>query len=183
MDHYLDIRVLPDPEFSQSDLLNALFSKLHRQLGQKAQGRVGVSFPRFEKRLGDLLRLHGNQRSLDMLLADNWLQGLKDYTQISTIQPVPEQVQYRTVGRVQAKSAHNKRQRSIAKGWLSAEEAWQRIPQGQQKRLTLPFVQLRSLSNGNMLRVYIEHGPLLEQPKEGVFSAYGLSRTATIPWF
>ncbi|GAA3532670.1 type I-F CRISPR-associated endoribonuclease Cas6/Csy4 [Zobellella aerophila] len=183
MDHYLDIRVLPDPEFSQSDLLNAVFAKLHRQLGQKTQGKVGVSFPRFEKRLGDVLRLHGSRHDLEVLLTDNWLQGLKDYTQSTALQAVPELVQYRTVSRVQAKSAHNKRKRSIAKGWLSEAEAWQQIPEGQQKRLTLPFVQLRSLSNGNRLRVYIEHGPLLDKPSDGVFSAYGLSRTATIPWF
>lgn len=32
MDHYLDIRVLPDPEFSAQTLLEALFAKLHRAL-------------------------------------------------------------------------------------------------------------------------------------------------------
>mgnify|MGYP006181540093 FL=1 len=41
MDHYLDIRVLPDPEFGQVELLNALYAKLHRVLPSLTQGRVG----------------------------------------------------------------------------------------------------------------------------------------------
>ena len=32
MDHYLDIRLLPDPEFPAPLLMNALFTKLHRAL-------------------------------------------------------------------------------------------------------------------------------------------------------
>ena len=30
MDHYLEIRVLPDPEFSEEMLMAALMAKLHR---------------------------------------------------------------------------------------------------------------------------------------------------------
>jgi CRISPR-associated endonuclease Csy4 len=38
VDHFLDIRVLPDPEFGEEMLMAALFAKLHRALG--ARGRV-----------------------------------------------------------------------------------------------------------------------------------------------
>ncbi len=38
MDHYLEIRVLPDPEFSSEMLMAALFAKLHRALGARGQG-------------------------------------------------------------------------------------------------------------------------------------------------
>lgn len=44
MDHYLEIRVLPDPEFSSEMLMAALFAKLHRVLGARGQGDIGVSF-------------------------------------------------------------------------------------------------------------------------------------------
>ncbi|MDA5483387.1 type I-F CRISPR-associated endoribonuclease Cas6/Csy4 [Yersinia intermedia] len=94
-----------------------------------------------------------------------------------------EAVQYRTVRRVQAKSAHNKRQRSIAKGWLTEQQAFEQIPDTQQKSLRLSFIQLRSLSNGNTMRIYIQHGELQEQAQLGSFSAYGLSNSTTIPWF
>ena len=38
MDHYIEIRVLPDPEFSEEMLMSALVAKLHRALGQRGQG-------------------------------------------------------------------------------------------------------------------------------------------------
>lgn len=45
MDYFLDIRVLPDPEFSEEMLMAALFAKLHRALGARGKGDIGVSFP------------------------------------------------------------------------------------------------------------------------------------------
>ncbi len=184
MDYYLDITLLPDPEFEKQVLLNALFSKFHRGMSQTVPGEIGVSFPDFDKRLGVRLRLHGSAESLDKLMAAGWMKGLGDYTRVSDIQVVPADCQYRTVRRVQAKSAWNKRKRSIAKGWLSEEEAEAKIPDDQQKSLKhLPFLQIKSLSNGNVMRIYVEHGELQGTPQEGTRNSYGLSSTATIPWF
>ena len=183
MDHYIDIKVLPDPEFKETVLLNALFSKLHRALGQIAEGRIGVSFPDCKKNLGNRVRLHGSQVDLLKLMDANWLQGLRDYCHQSEVKKVPVKVTYRVVRRVQAKSAHNKRKRSVAKGWLTETEAVQSIPDTQQKALRLPFLQIKSLSNGNPMRIYVEQGKELENPVSGSFTSYGLSSTATIPWF
>lgn len=184
MDHYLDIRLLPEePEVSESFLLNALFAKLHLRLGQLGRADIGVSFPHQAKRLGNLLRLHGTQTGLQTLMDEDWLQGLKGYCECSQPTAVPTDTEYRTVRRVQAKSAHNKRMRSIRKGWLSETEAMERITDTQQRELKLPFVQLKSRSSGQLMRIYIEHGPLQSIAVAGTFSAYGLSATATIPWF
>ena len=38
MDTYLEIRLLPDPEFVPTMLMNALFSKLHRGLVEQGGG-------------------------------------------------------------------------------------------------------------------------------------------------
>lgn len=183
MDHYIDIKVLPDPEFKETVLLNALFSKLHRALGQVAEGRVGVSFPDCKKFLGDKVRLHGSQVDLITLMDTHWIQGLRDYCHQSEIKKIPDNVSYKIVRRVQAKSAHNKRKRSIAKGWLTESEAVQSIPDTQQKMLRLPFLQIKSLSNGNPMRIYVEHSKELDGAVAGTFTSYGLSSTATIPWF
>ncbi len=184
MDHYLEITLLPDPEFEEQVLLNALFSKFHRGASQAVPGRLGISFPRAGKRLGGQLRIHGGARDLDTLMATPWLKGLGDYCQVSDIQPVPEHCQYRTVRRVQTKSAHNKRKRSVAKGWLTVEEAYEKIPDDEpKKRHTEPFVQIKSLSSSNTMRVYIQHGDLQDTAVSGEFSSYGLSATTTIPWF
>ena len=183
MDYYLDITLLPDPEFEEQMLLNALFSKFHRGMSQTVPGEVGISFPDMDRRLGSRMRLHGTAAALDKLMSSGWMKGLGDYTRVTDIQPVPAACQYRIVKRVQAKSAWNKRKRSIAKGWLSEAEAESRIPDTQQKQLKQPFVQIKSLSNGNSMRVYIEHGPLQASPVMGSFNSYGLSSTAMVPWF
>ncbi|MFM4815142.1 type I-F CRISPR-associated endoribonuclease Cas6/Csy4 [Aeromonas veronii] len=183
MDHYLDIRVLPDPEFGQVELLNALYAKLHRVLPSLTKGRVGVSFPGYKRTLGDCLRLHGSLADLLNLTEVNWLQGMRDYIHIGELATVPEGACFRVVRRVNAKSARNKRRRSVAKGWLTEEEALIRIPETQQKVMTLPYAEMHSLSTGSRMRLYIEHGPLLDMPVVGEFNAYGLSATVTIPWF
>ena len=189
MDHYVDIQVLPDPEFLETTLMNELFSKLHRALGKHGQGKIGVSFPdHFKtpdqvKTLGSRIRLHGSKKALEEFMQTQWIMGMTDYCRVSAVCPVPPRTSFCTVRRVQAKSAYNKRKRSVAKGWLDESEAQTHIPDSQQRRLDLPYAQLRSLSNGNTMRVYIEHSKPVRQSVAGSFSAYGLSSTATVPWF
>jgi CRISPR-associated endonuclease Csy4 len=132
---------------------------------------------------GGRLRLHGRAEALTSLMATNWMKGLTDYARVSGIQSIPNGCQHRIVRRIQAKSVHNKRKRSVTKGWLSAEEAKSKIRDTQQKKLKMPYLQIKSLSNGNSMRVYIEHGDLVDTPASGAFNSYGLSSVATIPWF
>lgn len=183
MEYYIDIQLLPDPEFSEQSLLNALFAKFHRTMNQVVPGQIGISFPKVGKRLGDTLRLHGSQAALGQLMESNWLQGMKDYCQCTELLTVPDDCQYRTVRRVQAKSAHNKRKRSVAKGWLTVEEAEKRIPESQQRKLNLPYLEVKSLSNGNRMRVYVDHGKPQTVAQTGKLNSYGLSAEATVPWF
>ncbi|GAB7263266.1 type I-F CRISPR-associated endoribonuclease Cas6/Csy4 [Dickeya ananatis] len=184
MDHYIEIRVLPDLEFSAVQLLSALFAKLHRALGQQATGTIGVSFPDVGKTLGERLRLHGSEQALTALEQTGWRTGLRDYSTITEAQPVPTGAQYRTVRRVQVKSnAERLRRRAVSKGRMTADEAAARIPYAVEKRTSLPYLPLRSLSSGQTFLLFIEHGPLQDKPVIGTFSSYGLSATATIPWF
>lgn len=184
MNNYIDIKILPDQEFSPSLLMNALFAKLHRALVEAGHGEVGVSFPQAQKTLGDTIRLHGSQGALQRLMAIGWLKGLTDYTCVTAITAVPDNCRYRVVKRVQAKSSVERMyRRSVKKGWLTAEEAEARINTGKEQQLTLPFVQLKSQSSGQAFRLFIQQGKLLDAPVKGGFSAYGLSDVATVPWF
>lgn len=184
MDYYLDIQVEPDLEISASALLNNLFAKFHRAMAQTCKGQVAVSFPKHSRVLGDVLRLHGSKQSIDILMAEPWLKGLRDYTKVGDVLPVPSDlIGYRTVSRVQKKSPQNLRKRSIAKGWLSEEEARDKIPDTKQPQLDLPYLQLQSLSNRNVLRIYVKHGDVTQQAVSGNYSSYGFSTQATIPWF
>jgi CRISPR-associated endonuclease Csy4 len=186
MNHYLDIRILPDPEFSQPILLKALFGKLHRGLVTQGEGKIGLSFPEHTAtRLGSWLRLHASEEKLLAFMASDWLTGMRDHCQLGNILAVPAGVQYRVVRRVQSKSNPERlrrraHQRAIAKG-IDPSEIANKISEG--KKLTLPSVEMQSRSSGKTFFLFIEHGPLQDQPIEGEFSCYGLSATATIPWF
>lgn len=187
MDAYLEIRLLPDPEFASTTLMNALFSKLHRRLVAHGGQNIGVSFPDVGMKgrsLGERLRLHGNKAELEKLMASNWWVGMRDHTAVSEIAEVPARAKQRVVRRVQAKSSpERQRRRLIARKGMSAERAMQTIPDSAAERLNLPYLVLTSQSTSQQFRLFVEHLAVQEQPVGGEFSAYGLSSTATVPWF
>lgn len=187
MDHYLDLKLLPDPEFPATQLMSALLAKLHRGLHDLRRDDIGISFPDVEGAhhgLGPRLRLHGSAEALDRLLALNWLSGMRDHLHLGELAPVPDQVRWRCVSRVQVDSNPERaRRRLIKRHGISAEEACQRIPDSAAKHSNLPYVSLRSNSSGQQFRLFIRHGPLLDAPARGRFSGYGLSAEASIPWF
>ncbi|MBJ3814240.1 type I-F CRISPR-associated endoribonuclease Cas6/Csy4 [Shimwellia pseudoproteus] len=184
MDSYQDIRVLPDPEFTEAQLLAALFAKLHRALGTRGKGDIGVSFPEYDKTPGGVLRLHGERGALEALEATRWRGGLNDYSAGSAIQAVPVDAVWRTVSRVQVKSSAGRLlRRSVRKGWLTEEEACQRLLSARDSVSRLPFIQMRSLSSGQSFRLFISLGAVAAAPVSGTFTSYGLSAVATIPWF
>ena len=93
--HYIDIHLLPDPEFSHAHLLGALVAKLHRALVHLRMDAVGVSYPQHvvtptqQRSLGSVVRLHGSSEVLEQLMALGWLQGMRDHTQASALASAP----------------------------------------------------------------------------------------------
>ncbi len=188
MDSYLNIRLLPDPEFSPLTLMNALYSKLHRALADLKSLNIGVSFPEVDKDgpgLGKLLRLHGSKDALSALMEKTWLKGMRDHVEVSGIMPVPDKVQHIAIRRSQAKSNPERlRRRQMRRHNLTAEEAIKRIPETVKgERLKLPYLSLKSQSTGQNFRIFIEHHRPQEYPVEGTFNTYGLSSRGTVPWF
>jgi CRISPR-associated endonuclease Csy4 len=184
VDYFLDIRVLPDPEFGEEMLMAALFAKLHRALGARGRGDIGVSFPEFSTKPGALLRLHGEASALHELEKSLWRKGLNDYCLSGEVAPVAEIKGWRCVSRVQVKSSPERlMRRSVRKGWLTQDEANARLLTMREQSTTLPWLNMKSLSNGQLFPLFICHGELLTQRVSGTFSSYGLSHVATIPWF
>jgi len=187
MDHYLEIKLLPDPEFVPTVLMNALFGKLHRALVELKNTDLGISFPDVQPErpaLGERLRLHGSAGHLERLMALDWLTGMHDHVAVGAPKPVPDNVNHRTVRRVQTKSNPERlRRRLIKRKGISAEEARRAIPDSKAKQLKLPFVTVKSRSTGQDFRLFIDHQPPGKEPVKGQFSRYGLSPTATVPWF
>lgn len=196
MDYYLDLHLLPDPEFSPPVLLNALFAKLHRALVRQKRNDVGISFPGYESSLparagkragatlGKILRLHGGEVALNSLMADDWLTGMRDHISLSEIRRVPANVGYIQVQRRQAKSNPGReRKRLMRRQGLSEADALQRIPDSSAEHLDLPFVTLTSQSTGRrQFRLFIAQYAATDA-LAGEFNSYGLSHQATLPQF
>ena len=184
--HYLDLTLLPDPEFSHAHLLGALMNKLHQALVHLGCSDIGISFPGYTLRprgLGSVLRLHGGAEALARLMALDWLRGMRDHLHIAPLAVAPANAPHRRVQRRQFKtSAERLRRRRLVRKQETAEQAALAIPDSAAKRPNLPFVQLRSGSTRQAFTMYIEHGAF-QAEAAGAFNSYGLSNSATIPWF
>jgi len=158
MDAYLEIRILPDPEFQASTLMNALFSKLHRGLVEHGGQCIGVSFPEVKETgafLGSCLRIHGEANELSKLMTLNWLIGMRDHVEVSAIMPVPSNAKYRVVRRIQAKSNPERlRRRLIARKGISEEDAKEAIPDTAAEKLNFPYIVLTSRSTNQKFRLF-----------------------------
>ena len=187
MDHYQEFQLRTDPEFTPSVLMNALFGKLHRALVSQNSQTIGVSFPDIAQErtyLGDRLRLHGTREDLEHLMKLPWLTGLRDHLFIGTLSKVSDDSFYCVVRRVQAKSnAERLRRRRMYRKGVTMDQARLEIPDSAEERLTLPFITLKSQSSGQTFRLFIDQSPPQSNFIHGAFNQYGLSPTATIPWF
>lgn len=186
MNHYIDVRLRPDPDFPPNILLDALYAKLHRALARHGRGDIGVSFPGYDgaRRLGAQLRLHSQAETLNQLMAQTWLTGLSDHVLVSQPAPLPSTVQHRIVRRMQAKSSPARlRRRQMRRHGLNEQQAVEKVPDSAQETLFLPYVRVVSASTGHAFPLFIQHGPLQAVAHSGKFSSYGLSDTATVPWF
>lgn len=189
--HYIDITLLPDPEFSHLHLMSALVAKLHRALVERQNTDIGVSYPQHveqpasRRTLGAVLRLHGTFDALQHLMTQDWLKGMRDHTLVAALRPAPAGAQHRTVRRRQFKTnADRLRRRRIQRKGETAEQAMAAIPDNVERRPDLPFVQLSSSSTGQPYCLFVEHGPLLSATSgSGGFNSHGLSKGSSIPWF
>lgn len=188
MDHYQDLLILPDPEFQTSMLLNALFAKLHRALVEARSTSIGISFPNVNSSkpsLGNILRLHSDMDNLLRLQEEDWPAGMRDHMQIKSISPVPERFRHCRVKRIQAKSNAERLRRRYCNRHpgVTVKDAEAFIPDSVEKKLALPYLQLKSKSTGRNFRLFLDQDTEQTQSIPGVFNSYGLSRTATVPWF
>lgn len=185
MNHYIDINLFPDAEIPGSVLMNAVFSKLHKALCDLSSTSIGVSFPKANVTLCNLLRLHGGEPDLSNLMNKNWLGGISGYCKVSEVAQVPEFVKHRTVSRKHLTKSPAKLRRQVRRGNLTETQRadYQVKMTNQYGQISLPYLDLTSGSNGHKHRRYIQLGELVDHPVIGDFDQFGLSKTATIPWF
>ncbi len=185
--HYLDLQILQDPELTAPQILSALFGRLHGVLARERIETIGVSFPGYDapgRRLGSRLRLLGPADDLQTLMAHRWLAALQDHLHLGEVTPVPADARPRRLSRVQAKSSPARlRRRQMRRHALSEAEALERLPDAAAEMLDLPFLTLTSASTGQTFRLFLRLSEPLPAPSGGPFNSYGLSATASVPWF
>jgi len=189
----MDIRIKPDAEMRENVLLNKVYTKFHKALCDLKATDIGISFPKYRVKLGEVIRIHASSDRLKELQMMNWLGGLSGYCDVSDILPVPKTVEgYRTVSRVQptmtlAKLEKRVKYQKVNGDLITKEEVEAYKKQYKAKMfaqgLDNPYLELQSNSNGHKHRRFIQFGELLESCTEGEFDQFGLSKTAGIPWF
>ncbi len=183
MDHFVNIKIKSDDEMRENVLLNKIYTKLHKALHTLQSTDIGVSFPGYKVKLGDVIRLHSSESRLAELQGMNWLGGLSGYCDVSEIRLIPENVKHRNISRIQSNMTEAKLRRLIKRGSISNDEIKRYKAKMFQQGMDNPYFELQSGSNGHKHRRYIQFGKISEQAIKGQFDSFGLSKKATTPWF
>jgi len=192
MKYYLDITLLPDAEANLGFLWQKVYQQIHLALVEnklaEKQSAIAVSFPEYGNKnfpLGSKLRLHSQtQEQLQQLDIGKWLNRLTDYTHFKSIKEVPSTVnQFARFKRKQFDTNAERlaRRRARRKG-ESLEQALNYFEGFTDKETNLPFLNMKSLTNGDQFKLFIER-EILDKAENGVFGCYGLSAGASVPWF
>ncbi|MEX1670013.1 type I-F CRISPR-associated endoribonuclease Cas6/Csy4 [Zhongshania guokunii] len=187
MDSYFDIKALPNAEILQSAVIAHLMQKLHRVLPQYC-GRIGLSFPAYgqQRTLGGIIRVLGVKSDVEQIfqqLSD--MAAVKDYGLITQVNVIPLSVtKHVFFTRVHAKGKsrfERLKKRHLQRGTWTSELEVAALDKMKQP-LHLPHVSLKSASTGENFLLFLNRR-MAGQPIEGVFNGYGISKTATVPWF
>jgi CRISPR-associated endonuclease Csy4 len=183
MDYFIEIKLQKNTDLRPNMLLNGVYANFHRRLYDIDAKSIGVSFPDYRVVLGQKLRIHGNLDDLNKFHSIDWLGDIKKYCTVSNIEKVPQNVQYRTIGRIQSTMSQSKLRRLIKRGTINEEDVKKYKVEMLKKGLDNPYVELVSASNGKLHRRYFLFGDLQTERTTGEFDTFGLSENATIPWF
>lgn len=196
MNYFIELTLLPNPEVGSYFLWSKLYVQLHLAFVEhkdaEEQVPYGVSFPQYRAEqkgdksfisLGSKLRIFAvSEAELVALNLATWLERLDDYVHVTRIKAVPSDkpLSHVVVSRDRAKPFSAKRNAEYAKrSSISEDLARQRFEQTSRLKL-LPFITLKSLTNGQEFSLKIDQKPA-DEARQGRFNTYGLSRMSTVP--
>ncbi len=192
MKYYIDITLLPDAESNLGFLWEKVYQQVHLALVENkttaSNSEIGLSIPEYGNvsfPLGTKIRLLApSEKLLQQLDIGKWLNRLTDYTHFTSIRDVPGSVnQFARFDRkhVDASIENLARRRAKRKG-ETFEQAFKHFDGFEQQETNLPFINMRSLSEGQKFKLFVER-EFVDSPNVGSYSCYGLSKQATVPWF
>jgi len=199
---YQEITLLPSDEIPCNFLWEKVFQQVHLALvetktcssglgnGSSQVGdysEYGLSFPKYDQQLNALgckLRVFAdNESKLASLDLQRWLDRLLDYCRLSAMDTVPQGFGHARFSRRQLIGNIKKLARRRAKRKQESYEQALEYYQGLKPKCTrLPYIHVNSLSGQRRFPLFIGFD-MAEEYQEGKFSCYGLSSTATVPWF
>lgn len=193
---YVEITLLDAEEIAPYALWGKLYTQLHLAFVEHkdAQEQVpyGVSFPQYRAEqkgeksfvsLGSKLRIFAaTEGELVALNLSRWLQRLEDYVHVSRIKAVPDDkpIRHLCVSRDRAKPFSVARNAAYAARRGISEAAAQQHFGDSSRLKPLPFIMLKSLTNGQEFSLKIDQKPA-DEARQGRFGSYGLSHTSTVP--
>lgn len=192
MNYFQEISLLPNTGIDVYFLWQKIYQQIHLALAENKDSvnlsSIGVSFPEYnaaEYLLGAKLRLFAeDEKSLEQMECERWLNRLSDYVHIKPVATVPEKVVgYACFRHVKLKGNKEKlaRRRAKRKG-ETLQQAVAHFADYKEQCSKLPYINMTSQTNGQRFRLFIEKQEM-EHPKTGSYSCYGLSRTTTVPLF
>jgi CRISPR-associated endonuclease Csy4 len=160
---------------------------------------IAISFPCYGAKnfpLGEKLRLFAqSDTNLTELEIEQWLKRLLDYVRIDEIKPTPRSVSYvgfrqkRVKGERRLEQSLQRKAKHISKKF---GVSFNNVLRDLKKKYVfneenLPYIQVESQSTATndfkpRFKLFIEKVEVTE-PQQGKFDCYGLSKTATVPWF
>ena len=195
MKQYIEITLSQNEEINFSDLWSKLFTQIH--LGfvsiqdDQEKSPIGISFPEYfmDKKfgiLGSKLRLFAQSES-DLLIFDTkkHLSRLSDYVHISGIREVPQKINgYSTYSRYQPKvNKERQARRRAIRHKVDYDAALEHYSSMNHKTITMPYINLKSLSSKNKFCLWIKKTSTTEPSNKKIYSTYGLSLSSTVPEF
>lgn len=187
MNKYIELTVNNDQAIPSYVLMSAVFEQIHLALVSMNSSQIGISFPvATNKYIGNKIRLHGSEESLTAIMAYGWMQQFVGFIDYSHVKDIPENHTHRIVSRIQIKSVPLSRvHRYMKRHNVSKEVAESALKSNTQSfSSSFPYIRVMSQSTGGkVFNLAINQQKEQEEPIKGKFNAYGLSESATIPWF
>ena len=188
MDSYFELKAIPDAELLQSAVVAQLMQTVHGLL-PAFEGDVGLSFPGYgqARTLGGILRFHGGRQQLEQLshqLCQN--PTINSYALVTEVNAVPDRINGHAIfqrlhvkgeSRIKRWRKHNQENGT----WTAERE--QAVTAKYRENIICPHVALKSHSTGQSRFLLFIQRRVSGEEVEGKLNAYGLSKTATVPWF
>jgi len=192
MKFYRELTLLPQEDVNLYFIWQKLYQQIHLALAENKiadnASPIGVGFPEYSASknfLGTKLRLYAEEEKLlEKMQCEKWLNRLKDYVHIFPIKPVPEKLGgYACFKHIKLKGNKDKlsKRRAKRKG-ETLQQSMTHFKDFEEQHSKLPYINITSQTNGQRFRLFIEK-QAMEEPQTGLYSCYGLSNTTTVPLF